>query len=108
STTPTVSTVGTLYNPTRVKARAHEIFTRGRWSIAAFLNSTTASHTNDTAGSVVPVSSWTTADLTAGYAWGAGAGWTRNLAVSLSIINIADRDPPYAANALGYAINYDG
>jgi iron complex outermembrane receptor protein len=106
--TPTVSTVGTLYNPTRVKARAHEILNRGPWSIAAFINYTNAYHNNVTAGPSVPVSSWTTADLTAAYAFGVREGWAKNLTVSLSVINIADRDPPYAANALGYAINYDG
>ncbi|HEX4597513.1 MAG TPA: TonB-dependent receptor [Burkholderiaceae bacterium] len=106
--TPTASTVGTLYNPTRVKARVHEIVARGPWSIAAFINYTNSYTNNVTAGHSVPVSSWTTADLTAAYAFGGREGWAKNLAVSLSVINAADRDPPYAANALGYAINYDG
>jgi iron complex outermembrane receptor protein len=108
SGTPTVSTVGTLYNPTRLKARVHEIAARGPWSMAAFINYTHSYTNNVTAGHSVPVSSWTTADLTGAYAFGARAGWAKNLTVSLSAINIADRDPPYAANALGYAINYDG
>ncbi len=108
STTPTVSTVDTLYNPTRVKARAHEIINRGPWSIAAFVNYVKSYTNNVTAGNPVPVGSWTTVDLTAAYSFGARDGWAKNLTVSFGVINIADRDPPYAANALAYAINYDG
>jgi iron complex outermembrane recepter protein len=107
STTPTASVVNTLYNPTRAKVRAHEFYTRGPWSLAAFVNYANSYKNNVTAGSTVPVASWTTVDLTAAYACPC-QGWLKNLTVSLGIQNVADRAPPYAANALGYAVNYDG
>jgi iron complex outermembrane recepter protein len=108
STTPTVSVVNTLYNPTRVKARVHELFGRGPWSLATFVNYTNAYHNNVTAGPSTPISSWTTVDLTTAYACVACQGWIKNTTMALAVLNVADRAPPYAKNALAYAINYDG
>jgi iron complex outermembrane receptor protein len=56
----------------------------------------------------VPVSSWTTIDLTASYACTMCSGLLKDFAVAAGVINLANRAPPFAANANGFDINYDG
>jgi iron complex outermembrane recepter protein len=106
--TPETSLVNTLYNPTRVKARGHLVLSEGRLSLATFVNYVNSYTNNVTAGLPVPVSSWTTIDLTASYGCTSCSGLLRDFAVSAGVINLADRAPPFAANANGFAINYDG
>jgi outer membrane receptor protein involved in Fe transport len=108
STTPTVSTVNTLYNPIRLKARGHLTVTDGPFDVAAFINYASSYKNNVTAGAVVPISAWTTIDLTASYACQGCQGLLRDSGLTLGVINIADRAPPFAANANGFAVNYDG
>jgi len=108
ATTPTVSTVNTLYNPTRVKARGHLTVSDGPFDVAAFLNYVSDYKNNVTAGSVVPISAWTTIDLTASYACPDCQGLMRDFALTWGVINLANRAPPFAANANGFAVNYDG
>jgi iron complex outermembrane recepter protein len=106
--TPETSVVNTLYNPTRVKARGHLMLSEGPVSLATFVNYVNSYTNNVTAGQPVPISSWTTIDLTASYACTSCSGLLRDFAVSAGVINLANRAPPYAANANGYDINYDG
>jgi outer membrane receptor protein involved in Fe transport len=108
SATPTVSTVNTLYNPTRLKARGHLTVTDGPFDIAAFINYVSAYNNNLTVGDPVPISSWTTIDMTASYACAACQGLLRDFGVTFGVINLANRAPPFAANANGFAVNYDG
>jgi outer membrane receptor protein involved in Fe transport len=103
-----VSTVNTLYNPTRVKARGHLTATDGPFDVAAFVNYASSYKNNVTAGDVVPISAWTTIDMTASYACQSCQGLLRDFGVSLGVINLANRAPPFAANANGFAVNYDG
>ena len=106
--TPETSLVNTLYNPTRVKARGHLLLSEGPLSVATFVNYVNSYTNNVTAGQPAPISSWTTIDLTASYACTSCAGLLRDFAVSAGVINLADRAPPFAANANGFDINYDG
>ena len=106
--TPETSIVNTLYNPTRVKARGHLVLSDGAVSLATFLNYVNSYTNNVTAGEPVPISSWTTFDVTASYACTTCSGFLRDFAVSAGVINLANRAPPFAANANGYDINYDG
>jgi outer membrane receptor protein involved in Fe transport len=108
ATTPAVSAVNTLYNPTRLKARGHVVATDGPWNLAAFVNYVSSYKNGVTVQQVEPIASWTTVDLTAGYACAACEGLLKDLSVSLGVINVANRAPPYAANANGFAIDYDG
>jgi iron complex outermembrane recepter protein len=108
SATPTVSVVNTLYNPPRVKARGHLTITDGPFDVAAFVNYVSAYKNNVTAGDTVPISAWTTIDLTSSYACRTCQGLLRDFGVSLGVINLANRAPPFAANANGFAVNYDG
>ena len=108
SATPTVSMVNTLYNPPRVKARGHLTITDGPFDVAAFINYVSAYKNNVTAGDIVPISAWTTIDLTSSYSCRTCQGLLRDFGVSLGVINLANRAPPFAANANGFAVNYDG
>jgi iron complex outermembrane recepter protein len=109
ATTPTVSVVNTLYNPTRVKARGHVLITDGPWSVATFVNYVSDYNNNvTTPGMVVPIASWTTIDLTGSFACTSCDGFLKDIGASLGVLNIANRAPPYAANANGFAVNYDG
>ena len=109
STTPTVSVVNTLYNPTRVKIRGHLLFSKGPVTVAAFVNYVSDYQNNvTTPGTSTPIASWTTVDLTAGFACPTCEGLLRGLETSAGVLNVANRPPPYAANANGFAVNYDG
>jgi hypothetical protein len=55
------------------------------------------------------VASWTTADAIANYEFSAAGRASRGLSLSLSIVNLSGRDPPYVLNpASGFNVNYDG
>jgi iron complex outermembrane receptor protein len=108
ATTPTVSLVNTLYNPTRLKSRGHLLFTEGPFTLATFVNYVSSYKNNVTAGPVVPVASWTTVDMTASYACAGCEGFLRGFEISAGAINLTNRAPPFAANANGFAVNYDG
>jgi iron complex outermembrane recepter protein len=108
ATTPTVDTVNTLYNPTRVKARGHLVITQGAISLAVFVNYVSSYNNNVTTQQVVPVGSWTTFDMSASYACPGCEGLLKDFGISGGVINLTDRAPPFAANANGFAVNYDG
>ena len=47
--------------------------------------------------------SWWTADAIAAYRFGeTGHAWSDDLVVRASIVNVLDRDPPFANTAFGY------
>jgi iron complex outermembrane recepter protein len=106
--TPETSVVNTLYNPTRVKARGRLVLSEGALTLATFVNYVNSYTNNVTAGEPTPISSWTTVDLTLSYACTACSGLLRDFAVSAGAINLANRAPPFASNANGFDINYDG
>jgi iron complex outermembrane recepter protein len=108
ATTPSVSILNTLYNPTRFKARGHLMLTDAPWSLAVFVNYVSSYENNVTTQQVTPIASWTTVDMTAGYICEACVGPLRDLDISTGVLNLANRAPPFAANANGYAVNYDG
>jgi hypothetical protein len=104
---PVTSFRNTVFNPTDLRLRGRAIMTRGPLSIGLYLNFTNAYSNND----VTPeehVSSWTTADAVANYDLASDGGPLHGLAVTLSVINLTDRNPPYVANPNGFPINYDG
>jgi iron complex outermembrane recepter protein len=109
STTPTVSVVNTLYHPTRVKARGHLLLSEGPFSLATFVNYVSDYKNNvTTPGVVVPIASWTTIDMTGGFACATCEGFLKDFEISLGVLNLTNRALPFAANANGFAVNYDG
>ncbi len=107
SGTPIIDTLNTPYNPTRVKMRGRVIVTRGSFSVASFVNFVSA-YQNSSVMPVAPVASWTTLDLTATYRCQSCSGLLGKLTALLSVQNIANRNPPFVANASGFAVNFDG
>jgi iron complex outermembrane recepter protein len=109
STAPVVSILNTTYNPVNLRLRARALATRGPLSGGVYINFTNDYSNND----VIPyahVSSWTTADAAASYAFGSSGGAPNGLTIALSIINLANRAPPFVSNPSSaiYPINYDG
>jgi hypothetical protein len=107
STAPVVSILNTAYNPINLRLRARALATRGPLSGGVYINFTNDYSDNN----VIPyghVSSWTTADAVASYAFGSSGGLFNGTTVALSVINLTDRAPPYVSNPFGYSITYDG
>jgi iron complex outermembrane recepter protein len=102
--TPTTPLVGgllnTLNNPLRLRARAELGWA---WdsvaSVTAFVNHTNA-YTNTTVASRPTVAAQNTVDLSARLSlarWLPG-GWAKDLSLTMSVVNVADEDPPYVQN----------
>jgi len=107
SNAPVASSLNTAYNPTDLRVRARALLDYGALSGGLYVNFTNAyTDTNITPSG--HVSSWTTADAVATYTFGVAGAPLGGFSVSLSVINLTDRAPPYVTNPNGYPINYDG
>jgi iron complex outermembrane receptor protein len=107
NTAPVTSILSTTYNPTDLRLRGRAIATRGPLNTGVYINFTNAYRDNNiTPNAHVP--SWTTADAIVSYEFGSAGVPYNGVSVTLSVINLTDRDPPYLANPLGYQITYDG
>ena len=101
-----------VWLPVDLKVRGSLSLSRGPLTTAAFINYTDDyrdKRTSPLAGSSQRehVSSWTTVDLTLQYEIGQLIGGApERTAVSLSGVNVFDRDPPFIGSLLG--IHYDG
>lgn len=98
--------VGTFGNPPKLRARGSLAWTHRRNSTALNVN---YNHSyTDTSGLVDrPVGSYTTIDLTSRYAFASsGNTFTEGLSVSLIVINLLDKQPPYI-EASGRGAHYD-
>jgi iron complex outermembrane receptor protein len=107
NTAPVTSFLNTSYNPINLKFRGRTVITRGPLSVGTYLN-----FTNDyTDTNITPnghVSSWTTVDANITYEFGSAKVPFNGVTVALSVINLANRAPPYVSNPFGYPITYDG
>jgi hypothetical protein len=105
SEAPTVSIVSTAYNPVNLRMRARAVARRGGFTLATFVNYTNSYRS---VGGLSPtsISSWTTVDATLKYLFNADRGPLADLALLVSVTNLADRDPPFVLNPVG--INFDG
>jgi iron complex outermembrane receptor protein len=107
STAPVTSILNTAYNPVNLRLRARALATRGPLSGGVYINFTNDYSDNN----VMPfghVSSWTTADAVASYAFGSSGGPFNGVTIALSVINLTNRAPPYVSNYSVYPITYDG
>jgi hypothetical protein len=106
STAPTVSILNTAYNPVDLRLRAKVIVTQNQLSGGLYGN-----FTNSYSSGIVPpiarVASWTTADAVVAYAVRSSDSYFDGLSISLSVVNLTGRDPPFVRNST-YGINYDG
>jgi hypothetical protein len=88
---PTVSRLNEIFYLPALKLRASASWSRNAWSIGSFVNFTKRYH-NDTVDPTEPVDSYMTVDMQVGFAPDAlfGGGFR----VSLSALNVFDRQPP--------------
>jgi iron complex outermembrane recepter protein len=108
STSPVASFLNTTYNPINLKFRARALATRGPVSAGVYINFTN-DYSNDNVVPYAHVSSWTTADAVVSYELGSSGTPFHGVTIGLSVINLANRAPPYVANPSGYStITYDG
>jgi hypothetical protein len=97
---------GTTFYPPRFRARGGTTWTAGPWSATGTVNYIGGS-TNTFQPTRDEVSSWTTMDAQASYE-SSEAGLAHGLRVSVSVLNLRDRAPPYVlfdSNAAGF--HYD-
>jgi len=107
-TAPAVSIVNTIFNPSALRLRGRAVLTRGGLTTGMYLNFVNA-YTNNQITPYERVASWTTADAIASYEFAAARGVQSGLSLSLSVVNLAGRDPPYVLNPYtGNNVNYDG
>jgi iron complex outermembrane receptor protein len=107
NTAPVTSILNTTYNPIDLRFRGHALMTRGALSTGLYLNFTN-SYENTYVMPTAHVASWITADAAIRYKFGSPEGPSSGASVALSVINLANRNPPYIASTFGYGVNYDG
>lgn len=107
SSSPVAETLNTIYNPTRLRVRGHLLIVRQSVSVAAFVNFVN-SYTNNTASPPAEIGSWMTFDVSATYSCEMCRAILPRFSATLAVLNLLNRDPPYAKNASGFAVNYDG
>ena len=98
---------GLYASPVKWRLRGRMGWSMGGFSTNAFVNYT-GGYKNQLVTPAAHVPAWTTVDLTLAQAIGAEAGeGGRGLSLALSLVNLFDRDPPFAeipsfSSALGY------
>ena len=105
---PTVSDLGQIYFPVRIKALLSADWTRLHWSVHGqirFTDSYQDSVDQVCDPKACTVASWMTTDFGLRYAFGETGGFFKGVTVDLSILNAFDRDPPYVPG--GYGLGYD-
>ena len=109
---PVIKAADTVFNPASLKLRARWTFDVGPLNGALFVNYVD-SYRDTRSSSPIPVASWTTIDAQIGYRFGRPAGLLEGTSLSLGVINLFDRAPPYVAPSYsaipGYnSIDFDG
>jgi iron complex outermembrane receptor protein len=102
---PAAEILNTPYNPIDLRARGYLDFDRGPFGVSLSVNHT-AGYDDPRTGTNVPVGSWTTADLNVRAHLSAGPEWMGDTTLTLGILNVADKDPPFVANQ--FNVNFDG
>jgi iron complex outermembrane receptor protein len=102
-TAPTFAVVDTLENPLALRLSASASWNLLSWSWIATVNYTGA-YDNPGAISSSKIDSYTTIDLGAVYRMDDGHGWLDNTRLSLSAVNLFDKEPPFVDidGAYGY------
>jgi outer membrane receptor protein involved in Fe transport len=106
---PQTSILSTQYNPVDLRFRAHGILEHRNLTVALFANYVDSY--KDTRAPAAPIGSWTTFDLTGGFKFGPESGVLDGASASLSVINLADKRPPFVrslAPAILPGLVFDG
>ncbi|QUD90135.1 TonB-dependent receptor [Phenylobacterium montanum] len=107
-TAPSAGLTGTLFNPPKFRLRGTAVWTRGPLTLSGALNHI-AGEADTGVTPAVPIAAWTTADLTGTWRFQRPAGRLTGLEVSLAVLNLFDKDPPFArgAGAQLPGVNFD-
>lgn len=99
---------GTTFEPPSYRARIGATWQRDGWDVATYLNYM-AGEQNTFSNPVSRISSWTTWDLSVGYAFHSDSFVLKGTTLRLSILNLTDADPPHigAASSLPAGLGYD-
>lgn len=104
STSPAVDILNSLYNPVDLRLRGQLGLRRGGASGTLTLNHV-GSYRTDSTPAGMPISSWTTADLSLSYSFERGGGGILDGVVAgLSVTNLFDRPPPSTPPLTGFSI----
>lgn len=100
ATEPEMAISGTIYNPPSFKARGAASWQVGPWSVTGTGNYIRGEWDTSTTP-YTPIASWTTFDAQIAYTLPAamGSGVLSGWQISLSVLNVFDRDPPHVADA---------
>lgn len=97
---PVTDVVGILGNPVDIRGRAHVGWSSDRWGAVLSANYVDG-YQNKLLGTAQPVAAWTTFDLQLSYTVPKSGSALGGLRIALTATNLFDRDPPYAAYAVG-------
>ena len=105
---PEIDVVDTSYNPVDLRLRGGVSWLRGPWNVNTVVNYVDSYRDVDQ-NPEARVSSWTTVDLILGYDFGetSASGVLDGLALSLSVQNVFDKDPPFVSSIFGGGVDYD-
>ncbi|MDP3459400.1 MAG: TonB-dependent receptor, partial [Hyphomonas sp.] len=108
TSTPSVTTLNTLYNPVDLKLRANLGLSAGGFAGSLFVNHTDRYRTEDTPAAR-DIGAWTTADMNLAYSFeGSSARWLERTSISLSVLNLFDVSPPRTPTNSGFRLaGYD-
>ncbi|MBU4062330.1 TonB-dependent receptor [Hyphomonas sp.] len=108
ATTPVVETVNSMFNPVDLKLRGRVGLSRAGFAGSLFVNYTDSYKTDGTAAAI-PISSWTTVDLSLAYQFDDSRhGPFEGTRIGLSVTNLLDEPPPAApASGLFRIAGYD-
>jgi iron complex outermembrane recepter protein len=108
--------LNTLYNPVDLRLRGSASWSRLRWGSTLSVNHTAGYSTagavlridDATPMPVAGVASWTTFDWVLSYSVAdeSTRSWLDGLGISLSVLNVLDKDPPYVEDQF-YGFGYD-
>jgi outer membrane receptor protein involved in Fe transport len=107
--TPGQELLDTAFQPVDLRLRAAAAWSRQHWSAAAYVNYVDEyEDPGSFYSSAGRIASWTTLDLQVGYEWRKrhADSWLDGLRLSLSVLNLLDKDPP-ALNAAAFQLGYD-
>jgi len=109
---PVVEAADTVFHPANLKLRARWTFNAGPFNGALFVNYVDSYRDTRSIPSV-PVASWTTIDANLGYRFEHQKGLLAGTSLTLGMINLTDRAPPYVAPSYGTlpgysSIDFDG
>jgi outer membrane receptor protein involved in Fe transport len=93
STSPSFETIGTFFNPPKLRIRTSASITSGGLAANVFGN-LTGSYRDNRALPEVRVKRLITVDARISYSWGEGEGILNGLSVALNASNLFDADPP--------------